>query len=565
MTQNSNLGSIPACPPEARQYAELVKALGLEAVRPIPPKKARRVAPAANDGDRRIVESSRNNTLASIAGTMRRRGMTLGAIEAALQAENQSRCQPPLEASEVSAIACSIASYPAADPADALGTLTDTGNSARFRERYKDELRYVPERASWLYWEGQRWRFDGAGAVMERAKVVARAIRQEADALADAEAMTRVARHGLATQHAARLKAMVELARSEEALVAPISTLDSDDMLLGVLNGVVELSTGKLREAKRKDLISRQAPVHVDPKARCPVFEGFLATVFSRDKALISYIQRVVGYALTGLTDEQCLFFLYGHGANGKSTFLNVLLDLLGLDYALQTSSESLMAKRGGDGAAASSDVARLQGVRVTTANEIEEGARLAESAIKHLTGGDIVSCRFLYEEIFQFKPKLKLFIAGNHKPIIHGTDDGVWRRLHLIPFAVQIPKAQRDPKLMEKLRAELPGILNWAIKGCLDWQAGGLRPPKVITDAVKSYRDEMDVLGEWIRECCKVDPKARWPASEAYRAYRCWAEENGFKPMSSTAFGRKLRERFERRENREGRFYFGIAPKHGG
>lgn len=184
---------------------------------------------------------------------------------------------------------------------------------------------------------------------------------------------------------------------------------------------------------------------------------------------------------------------------------------------------------------------------------------------VKQITGGDIIVSRFLYNEHFEFRPKFKLFIAGNHKPIIKGTDDGIWRRTHLVPFEVQIPPRQRDPRLLEKLRSELPGVLNWAIRGLGIWQKRGLEPPRQVTDAAKAYRAEMDVLGEWIVQECTTGGDQEWRASDAYASYRWWADRNGFKPMTSTAFGRKLSERFERVDRSAGRFYKGIGPCAGG
>jgi putative DNA primase/helicase len=394
------------------------------------------------------------------------------------------------------------------------------------------------------------------------AKRVAQNIYDEIAVAADDAARKAIAQHARNSLQAQRLKAMVDLAQSIPELVAPVATLDADDMLLGVENGVVDLRTGQLRDATREDLITRQAPVRFDPKAKCPRFNKFLRTVMQADQALIGYLQRVSGYSLTGKTGEQCLFFLYGHGANGKSTYLRAMLDLLDDDYAVQTPSETLMAKRFNSGSGPSGDLARLHNLRLTTANEVEEGSLLSESLIKQLTGGDPITARYLYENHFDFIPKVKLFIAGNHKPIIKGDDYGIWRRIHLIPFEVQIPEAQRDPKLPEKLRQELPGILNWAIQGCRAWQKSGLNVPPKIRDAVKQYRDEMDIMAQWLEECCDLDPAYSIKAQEAYRIYKWWAETNGFRPMTNASFGRKLGERFTGQKTSTGKVYAGFKTK---
>jgi putative DNA primase/helicase len=260
---------------------------------------------------------------------------------------------------------------------------------------------------------------------------------------------------------------------------------------------------------------------------------------------LINFLQKILGYSLTGSTREQCLFFLYGLGANGKSTLLEVVQSLWG-DYATRTSSETFLAKKPGG---IPNDVAALRGARLAAAVEVEQGRRLAEVLVKEMTGGDTISARFMRAEWFSFKPQFKIFLATNHKPIIRGTDFAIWRRIRLIPFTVQIPKEEQDRDLPEKLRGELPGILNWAMAGCLQWRFGGLEPPKEVDDATQDYRAEMDVLGDFIAERCILDPGADATAAELYKSYTSWAEENGEKrPLTQRAFGMSLTERgFER------------------
>lgn len=511
---------------------------------------------AANDGS--IPESSRNNTLTSLAGTMRKRGMSESAISAALQAENIANCKPPLDPAEVSAIATSIMRYPASDSAELLKSLTDTGNAARFGLRHAGQVIYVPGQG-WMVWDGLKWQGDDVDRIMEMAKVLSRNIYQEGDTLEDNDARIAVAKHAKNSQQAPRLKATLELAQSIPELVLKYDQLDSHDMLLGVGNGVVNLKTGKLQAAKPEDYITRHGSVMFDAAATCPLFLQFLNQITGASKPLIAYLQRVIGYCLTGNAAEQCLFFLYGYGANGKSTFLTVLTDLLGSDLARQTPSETLMARKSSGG---SNDIARLLGVRVVIANEIEDGSLLAESLVKQMTGGDVMTARFLYGEFIEFVPKFKLFIAGNHKPTIRGRDQGIWRRINLIPFEVTIPPRQRDKRLSIKLRAELPGILNWAIKGCLAWQKSGLAQPKLVTDAVKSYREEMDLIGQWVTENCIVGPQHAWPSRQAYANYKLWAEGGGYKPMSESIFSRELETSFKKVKRKDANYFEGIAQR---
>jgi len=557
----TRLKLVPPVPPVTpRPYLTIVKALHLDSIQ-IPEKgksssDSRKPgdgqAPASNDGS--ISESSRNNTLTSMAGTMRRKGMVEPAIEAALQAQNLAHCQPPLDPDEVSRIAASIMRYPAASGGDVLKSLTDTGNAARFGNRHKGQVIYVSGRG-WMIWDDLRWLRDRVAKIMELAKQLARDIYQEAETLDDDAVRVAVAKHARSSQQAPRLKATLELAQSLPELVTEAHLLDSHDMLLGVANGVVNLKTGKLQAARREDLMTNHSPVAHDATAQCPQFTAFIDQVTGGDKTLAQYLQRVVGYSLTGLTVEQCLLFLYGNGANGKSTFLNLVRELLGTELASQTPSETLMARR----STSTNDIARLQGVRVVIANEIEDGSLLAESLVKQMTGGEALTAKFHYLEYFEFTPKFKLFIAGNHKPMIRGRDNGIWRRIRLIPFEVTIPPEKRDRHLQEKLHAELPGILNWAIKGCLDWQESGLAAPKVVTNAVDSYREEMDVIGQWMQDCCMVAANLECKAGDAYQSYKIWAEQNGYKPMAAGTFSRDFKCRFKKVERSSGNYFEGI------
>lgn len=514
------------------------------------------VPTAANDGN--IPESSRNNTLISLAGTMRHRGMSATAIAAALQAENLARCTPPLDPQEVDGIAASIMRYPESDSGELLKSLTDTGNATRFGLCHAGRVIYVSGQG-WMIWDGLQWQRDEVDRIMEMAKVLSRSIYQEGETLDDNDARIAVARHAKNSQQAPRLKATLELAQSISELVRAGKQLDAHDMLLGVGNGVVNLRTGKLQTAIPEDLITRHSPVMFDAAATCPLFLAFLDQVTGKNKSLISYLQRVIGYSLTGNTAEQCLFFLYGGGANGKSTFLTVVTELLGSALARQTPSETLMARKS---SGATNDIARLMGVRVVLANEVEDGSLLAESLVKQMTGGEALTARFLYGEFMEFIPKFKLFIAGNHKPTIRGRDQGIWRRIQLVPFEVTIPPGQRDKHLQSKLRAELPGILNWAIKGCRAWQKLGLAQPKLVTDAVNSYREEMDLLGQWVAGNCVVGAQYEWPSRQAYANYKLWAEEGGYRPMSESIFSRELETSFKKDKRKDANYFEGIARK---
>lgn len=448
--------------------------------------------------------------------------------------EVAARCEPPLDEAEALRCLESAWRYPAGF------NLTDTGNGQRLASRHGQDMRYSYTLRKWLLWDGTRWIFDDLGSITRLAKDTARGIYSEAAQQTDDTRRAATVKHATASESLPRLTAMVELAKSEPGIPVHPDELDRDPLLLGTANGTVNLRTGGLREPQREDYITKSAMTHYDPAARCPQWMNFLNRIMAGDTEMIGFLQRSIGYSLTGSTAEQCLFMLYGTGANGKSTFLNVLSELVG-DYGANTPAESLMVQQN---SGVRNDIARLRGVRFVTAIETEDGQRLAESLVKSLVGGDTISARFLYGEFFDFKPQFKLFLAANHKPIIKGDDYAIWRRVRLVPFEVTVPEAEWDLALPEKLRAELPGILNWAIEGCLEWLRAGLRPPDKVLAATQAYRTDMDVMQQFFDERCHIEPRAMVGATELYAEYRQWAEDNTGWVMSQTAFGRKLGER---------------------
>jgi putative DNA primase/helicase len=357
-----------------------------------------------------------------------------------------------------------------------------------------------------------------------------------------------------------RITSMISLARSELTIPVTPDQLDRDPWLLNVANGTLDLRTGKLREHRRTDLITKLAPVAYDPNAGCPTWMQFLEKVMGGDGELIAFLQRVVGYSLTGDTREQALFVLYGTGANGKSTFLATIGDLLG-DYAKATPTDTLLVKPGSEGPR--NDVARLKGARFVSAVEAEGGKRLAEALVKQITGGDRISARFLYGEYFEFRPEFKIFLAVNHKPVIKSTDHAIWRRIKLIPFTVTIPNTAQDKTLPAKLRAEAPGILGWAVEGCLEWQRNGLGFPTAVVQATDAYRAEMDVFAAFLNESTIARAGAQTPSSELYAAYLEWTEEAGVRfPITKQEFGVRLKERgfIDRKGSHGTRVWRGIA-----
>ncbi len=417
---------------------------------------------------------------------------------------------------------------------------TDLGNAQRLVRLHGHEVRYVRAWRAWLVWDGTRWARDETGQIVRRAKLTVKSIYAEASRSEEAARSKALASHAVRSESEAHIRAMISLAESEAEVAIRPQQLDSDAWLFNVLNGTIDLHTGVLRAASPRDLITKLAPVVYDPAAEAPLWSAFLTRIFRGRDDLIRFLQRATGYSLTGDTTEQCLLFCYGTGANGKTTLLELVAAMLG-DYAARTDFGTFLERRGNG---PRNDIARLVGTRFAAANEMGEGQRLAEGLVKQLTGGDHISARFMYSEYFEFRPQFKLWLAANHKPTIRGTDNAIWRRIRLVPFDVTIPEEERDTHLLERLRAELPGILAWAVQGCLDWQREGLGLPPAVKEATAGYRAEMDVLAGFLVDRCTVTPGSREDATPLYRAYKQWCDETGERAVSQKAFGTSLKER---------------------
>jgi putative DNA primase/helicase len=430
-------------------------------------------------------------------------------------------------------------------------TDTDIANAKRLIAKHGRDIRYTPERG-WLTWDGQRWAVDEKSLrVLGYAKQTALEIFDE---VKDAENRDQLYKHAKRSQSKNAVQAMEWLARSEAP--ASITQFDGDPMLLNVANGTLDLRTGELRPHTHADLITKLAPVVYDREADCLTWRATLERIFAGDGEIIEYLRRLVGYGLTGLSVEQVIHFLWGMGANGKSTVSELVQEMLG-DYAVVCSPDMIMSRRHGS---IPNDVARLRGVRLAMMNETGQGARFDEAKLKDLTGGDRLTARFLHAEFFDFRPTHKLIIRGNHKPAITGTDEGIWRRLRLIPFTVVIPPDERDPYLLDKLRAELSGVLRWAVEGCLAWQRDGLKAPEAVLVAVSDYRDEADTLGRFIAENCTVRNLAQVKASAFQRAYATFCREADERPIPSKDLPAELERRgYRYQRTKAARLYLGL------
>jgi putative DNA primase/helicase len=438
---------------------------------------------------------------------------------------------------------------------------TDAGNAEMFAFISKDDRRYDHKRHRWLVWRKHWWVEDSDGLIMRTAKSIAR-IRLEAAGILSSEEYEAEVKWAMTTQSRARLEAMIELAKSEYPIFDSGEGWDSDPMLLGVANGVIDLHTGTLRNGRPEDKITLHTEIPFIQSAQCPRFIQFLDEIFGSNRELIEYIQRVVGYCLTGDVSEQCLFLCFGSGANGKSTFLELIKFILGqYAYNLPFSAFELNART-----SIPNDVAAIAGKRLVTAVETSESAKWNEARIKGLTGGDEITARHLYSEFFRFNPTGKFFLAVNHLPEVADESEGLWRRIRIIPFLKQFSASSgtADKDLLAKLKAEAPGILVWAVQGCLEWQKSRLGIPPIIREATAEYREDSDPLADFIEERCLVSAKESVEAGAIWDAHYGWAAENLDRAvLDRKGFSRRLQAKGFKKE-RVGKnrtwTWFGIA-----
>lgn len=434
----------------------------------------------------------------------------------------------------------------------------DTGNAQRFIDIFGTLVKYSYIDKQWFTYNGSYWEQDKTGEVLKFVDMLVDGMKNEKISIPDdmdqdkaLEAWNKFLKKSRSNN---AKKALVNEVQHHVPVLH--DEFDKDKTLLNTANGYVDLTNGILADHDIKKMFSKQTAVEYTDKIDAPEWEKFLNQIFANDRDTINYVQKAVGYSLTGSTKEQVMFLLYGNGRNGKSIFIETISDMLG-SYAKTMQADSIMVKQ--NASSANSDIARLQGARLVTASEPNEGLRLDEGLVKQLTGGDKVTARFLYGSEFEFEPEFKIWLATNHKPIIRGTDDGIWRRLMLIPFNVQIPLDKVDKDLKYKLKREAVGILNWAVEGAVMWQKEGLNPPQSVQKASQKYRNEMDVTSSFIEECCEVAPDKKVQANALFEAYKNWAGKNSQYSMSNTKFGSEMSNKFKRKHGRNGNYYQGI------
>lgn len=406
---------------------------------------------------------------------------------------------------------------------------------SEFEKKHERTMRYVPERACWFEFKGHLWVRDHT------------AVNKAVTLLADIGKGRSAKERGRIDSHP-MMNGVERLARSSPVFVAPLEMFDAEPLMLNTPGGIVDLRRGSMRPAAPEDYCTKSTAVAPDFAAACPRWDEFLRTVADGDEALVGYLMRVLGYCLTGSTKEQCLFFLYGTGANGKSVLLNTVQNILA-DYAATAALDAFTASKFDKHAEA---LACLRGARLVLATETEESKGWDEAKVKMITGGDKIRARFMNKDSFEYRPSFKLAIAGNHKPSLKSVDEANARRQQIIPFAVTIPRPKRNLNLVEELCAEEgPAILAAMIRACMEWNAGGLCPPPVVAAATDKYLADEDTFAGWVSSCCVLDPAHRARSSTLYAAWKAYAEQMGERPGTNKNFKARL----------EGKYHLKLHP----
>ena len=438
-------------------------------------------------------------------------------------------------------------------------TYDDTGNALRFRDANAGLIHYNHVDGCWIYWDGVRWASDENGEIKRRADKMLADMAKDLKEMQDDPAYNAYKKHLSRSRSHRGKEGFIAEARHLEGVPVLPSEMDRAGNAFNVRNCLISLKTGKTAEHDKKYMISKLAPVTYDENAKCPRWDRFIEEITCGDKSLQLYLQRMIGYCMTAYTKEQCMFFLYGNGSNGKSVFVDTIAYMLG-EYAASCQPETVMMRDRNN--TARGDLARLKGARMVVTSEPNDGCRLDEGIVKQMTGGteNKLTARFLYGREFEFSPEFKIVMSTNYKPVIKGTDNGIWRRVRLIPFTAEFTKENRDPQLTEKLRRELPGILNWAIAGAVGWCKEGLPPCAIIDEAGQEYRSEMDRVQQFLDDCTTRSESSSTQASTLYKCYKAWCSEQGDRfPVGSTKFFMELKRRFKSRKTEAYNEYIGI------
>lgn len=439
----------------------------------------------------------------------------------------------------------------------------DTGNAQRLLRAFGDNILYSYIHKKYFFYSGKTWVEDNMGKIYEMADYIANNIGKEPLFVADETdkelveaAKKNLVKHAKYTRSYRGKENMLKDTQHHVAIGT--DEFDKDGYLFNTQSGYIDLNNGMLMEHNKSKRMSRISFSEYNMKAEAPIWNNFLKETFQNNQDLISYVQRAVGYSMSADMSEQVMFILLGEGNNGKSVFLNVLEDAFGT-YSMNMQPSTIASKVGSQ--SADSDIARLKGARLVTTTEPNKGMKLDEGRVKQLTGGDTVTARFLYGSEFEFKPEFKIWMATNHKPVISGTDDGIWRRMAVIPFEYKVPKSKIDKKLTAKLKGELSGILRWCVEGYQSWREIGLEEPQIVKDQRDTYRDEMDMVHAFISDKCVKSSDASVRKSELWSTFQDWVKENNeYSKMSSRKFYKEIDKHYQVSKTKSGLRYVGIG-----
>lgn len=502
-----------------------------------------------------IPEGTRNNTLFQRAARLNANGLPQEEIAGILSEWNETECSAPLKDCELKRVGESAASYNRPS-----FPLTDMGNAERFVSHSHEVVRYCDDYGKWFCYENGKWYMDKGSRVLQFAKQTVRSILKEAAESTSQTLYRDLLSHARKSESARSLNSLVSLAKSDPKIAVSLEEFDADPLLLNVQNGVVDLRTGHLIPHSPKYLCTRMAKVSYDKEAECKEFLRFLDTVTEGDPELKRYLQVLAGYVLTGLTSEQAFFMIMGRGANGKSTLVHILTDMMG-DYAMTTPSSTFTVHKN---ESIRNDLARLNGARLVTTSEFDPGQVMSEALMKQSTGGERIASRFLQNEYFEYYPIFKIVSTTNHLPKIRGSDIGIWRRVQVIPFNHQLSENKQDKCLVDKLLLELPGILNWAVEGSMIWQREGLRKPDCVKWTIEEYKSDMDGLSDFFDQCVEFIPSSKTATRDLYTSYKIWAAGAGEEEVSMKRFSSMLKERgyTKTRDHRLGMIWHGLNLK---
>ncbi|MCK9569663.1 phage/plasmid primase, P4 family [Candidatus Pacearchaeota archaeon] len=417
--------------------------------------------------------------------------------------------------------------------------LTEGGNASRLERICGEEMRFCHTIKKWLVWVDGYWKTDNNGMARRKAEGIVRVLYAKAANTDGKDARNKITRFAEETDSRRGINNMLDIASSRSTFAITNEILDTDDWLLGAGKITINLKTLECYESRQTDMITKRIGTTFDKDAKCPLWEKFVAKIFGNDIELIEYVQRAIGYSLTGSIAEQVFFFCHGSGANGKSTLITVLRNLMG-SYAKQAEFSTFLLQRAEK---VRNDLAALAGARMIAAVEAEEGSKLSMQVIKSWTGGDLITARFLFGENFTFKPIGKLWLVANNKPVISERNHAAWRRVQLIPFNVTISESEKDKDLDIKLLAELPGILNWALEGLREYMKKGLSAPSAVKIATEEYREENDSMRSFLSECCEIQKHAVCRNADLYGAYYVFCGMSEFKPLTQTKFSTELKK----------------------